>query len=90
VTGDEDVGGLLGINDRGTVSKSFWDVQTSGQTKSDGGTGRTTAKMKDVATFSGAGWDIVGVANADVRNPSHVWNMVDGQTYPFLSWQAVP
>jgi hypothetical protein len=89
VTGDEDVGGLLGINDRGgTVSKSFWDVQTSRQTRSAGGTGKTTAKMKNIATFSGAGWNIVGVANADARNPSYIWNMVDGETYPFLSWQS--
>jgi len=89
VTGDEDVGGLVAINDRaGTVSKSFWDVQTSGQTRSAGGTGKTTAKMKNIATFSGAGWNIIAVTNPDARNPSYVWNIVDGETYPFLSWQS--
>jgi len=37
---------------------SFWDNQTSGQTSSSGGTGKTTAQMKSITTFSGAGWDI--------------------------------
>jgi len=87
VTGNVDVGGLVGRN-WGTMVQSFWDTETSGQTTSDGGTGKTTAEMKNIATFSGAGWNIVGVANADARNPSYIWNMVDGETYPFLSWQV--
>jgi hypothetical protein len=87
VTGTRDVGGLVGINDRGTVSNSFWDVQTSGQTRSAGGTGKTTAKMKGIATFSGAGWNIIAVASAGMRNPAYIWNIVTGVTYPFLSWQ---
>jgi hypothetical protein len=85
VTGDERVGGLVGDNP-GTVSASFWDTGTSGQTTSDGGTGKTTAGMKDMATFSGAGWNIIGVA-AGQTNPAYTWNIVDAQTYPFLSWQ---
>jgi hypothetical protein len=89
VTGDEDVGGLVGINDQGTVSKSFWDVQTSGQTRSAGGMGKSTAKMKNIATFTGAGWNIIAVASPDIRNPSYIWNIVDGQIYPFLSWQSI-
>ena len=88
MTGDEDVGGLVGINDRGgTVSNSLWDVQTSGQTRSAGGTGKTTAKMKDIATFSGAGWDIIAVAPG-VTNPAYTWNIIDGETYPLLSWKS--
>jgi len=88
VTGTWDVGGLMGVN-YGTVSDSFWDVKTSGQSTSDGGTGKSTAEMKNIATFSGAGWNIVAVANPSTRNPSCIWNIVDGQTYPFLSWQPV-
>jgi hypothetical protein len=87
VTGTSHVGGLVGTNDRGTVSQSFWDVQTSGQTGSAAGAGKTTAKMRNIATFSGAGWNIVAVANADARNLSYIWNMVDGESYPSLSWQ---
>jgi hypothetical protein len=89
VTGTRDVGGLVGINDRGTVKNSFWDVHTSGQTRSAGGTGKTTAKMKSTSTFSGAGWNIIAVTDPDMRNTAYVWNIVDGETYPFLSWQSV-
>jgi hypothetical protein len=43
--------------------------------------------MKDIATFSGAEWDIITVANSGTRNTDYIWNTVDDQTYPFLSWQ---
>jgi hypothetical protein len=83
------VGGLVGENKgEGTISNSFWDIQTSGQSTSAGGTGKNPPEMHDIATFSGAGWDIIAVANPSTRNPSYTWNIVDKQTYPFLSWQA--
>jgi hypothetical protein len=87
VTGDGRVGGLVGDNG-GTVSNSFWATETSGQTTSDGGTGKTAAQMKEVATFTGAGWNIGAVGDPDTGNPSYVWNIVGGVTYPFLSWQV--
>jgi hypothetical protein len=86
VTGIEDVGGLVG-RDWNTVNDSFWDTETSGQATSDGGTGKTRVEMQDIATFSGAGWNIIAVGDPDTRKPSYTWNIVDGQTYPFLSWQ---
>lgn len=89
VTGDEHIGGLVGQNWHGVVSNSFWDTQTSGQAASDGGTGKTTAEMKDIDTFSAAEWDIIGVARSDMRNRGYIWNMVDDVTYPFLCWQPV-
>ena len=88
VTGDETVGGLLGGNQH-TVSNCYWDIETSGQATSDGGTGKTTAQMKSIATFSGAGWNIIGVADANTRNTAYTWNIVDAETYPFLSWQPI-
>ena len=87
VTGGDGVGGLVGYNDEGTVSNSFWDIQTSGQATSDGGTGKTTAEMQDIATFSGAGWNIIAVA-LNQTNPAYTWNIVNGVTYPFLSWES--
>ena len=92
VTGNEDVGGLVGLAGwnyyyETTVSNSFWDTETSGQTTSDGGTAKTTAEMKNYATFLAGGWNIFPVANPSTRNPSYIWNIVDDQTYPFLSWQ---
>ena len=87
VTGNSSVGGLVGDNDEGTVSNSFWDVQTSGQATSDGGTGKTTAQMKNIATFSGAAWNIIAVGGPGEHNITYTWNIVVSTTYPFLSWQ---
>ncbi|MFO7772932.1 MAG: GLUG motif-containing protein [Dehalococcoidia bacterium] len=87
VTGDVDTGGLVGFN-IGTVSASFWNTQTSGQAASAGGTGKTTAEMKDIATFRTAGWSIVAVATGETDR-SRTWNIVDGEAYPFFSWESV-
>ena len=88
VNGSSSVGGLVGYNGYGgSVSKSFWDTETSGHATSDGGTGKNTTEMKDIATFSGAGWNITAVADPSMRNPAYIWNIVDDETYPFLSWQ---
>ena len=95
VTGAERVGGLAGYN-KGTVSNSFWDRTTSRLAWSDGGTGKTTREMEDIATFTDPAreglddpWDIIAVA-PHVTNSASAWNIVDGETYPFLSWQSVP
>jgi hypothetical protein len=90
VTGNDDVGGLVGYNGaNGLIARSFWDTQTSGQATSAGiGTGRTTAEMKDMATFTARWWDIVAVANSSAHNSSYIWNIVEHETYPFLSWQS--
>jgi len=87
VTGLEDVGGLAGRNYEGTVTNCFWDIETSGQANSTGGTGKTTAEMKDIATFPGAAWNIVAVGSLGEHNPEYIWNIVDDESYPFLSWQ---
>ena len=89
VIGEEEVGGLVGYSTPyAYVTNSFWDTETSGQDTSDGGTGRTTAQMKSLATFSGAYWDISSVGGSDERNPAYIWNIVNGVTYPFLSLQS--
>ena len=88
VVGNFPVGGLVGWN-TGTISDSFWDIETSGQSTSDFGTGKTTAEMQDIDTFSGATWNIVAVANPSTRNLAYIWNIVDDVTYPFLSWESV-
>ncbi len=71
VSGGDYVGGLVGDNDNGTVSSSYWDVEASGQSSSDGGVGKTTAEMKQEATYEG--WDF-----------ANVWDIVEGQSYPYL------
>jgi hypothetical protein len=70
----------------GTANNSFWNIETSGQATSAGGTGKTTTQMKNIATFSGAGWNIIAVTSGET-NPAYAWNIVDGVTYPFLSWE---
>jgi hypothetical protein len=65
------IGGLVGRN-QGGVNCCFWDTETSGQTTSIGGTGKTTVEMKTLSTFTNAGWDFTSV-----------WGMALGQ-YPEL------
>ena len=89
VTGDYYVGGLAGGCSYANVINSFWDIETSGQATSCCGIGMNTTQMKDIATFSGAGWNITAVGDSYVRNPAYIWNIVNGLTYPFLSWQPV-
>jgi serpin B len=90
VTGNKNLGGLVGRNNEGTAPNSFWDIETSGRTKSEGGTGKTTAEMKNIATFSDAGWTIIAVAHGQTIDDDYTWNIaVDPKTYPFLSWQSV-
>jgi len=91
VNGSLYVGGLVGWDEGGTVSNSFWDMETSGTEVSDGGTGKMTAEMVDIATFTDTAtegldepWDVVAVAPGE-SNPAYTWNMVDGETYPFLT-----
>ena len=66
-----DGGGLVGENIAGTISNSFWDTQTSGQASSGGGMGKTTAQMKQQATFTG--WDFI-----------EPWGIFENQTYSLL------
>jgi hypothetical protein len=85
VNGDEYVGGLVGRSESPLdVQKSVWDTEASGQDISAGGTGLSTAEMQMAETFLDAGWDFV---NETVNGLNDVWKIVEGQTYPLLSWQ---
>ena len=50
-------GGLIGVNTATVNNNSFWDTETSGMTTSAAGTGKTTAQMQNITTFTNAGWD---------------------------------
>ena len=86
VAGNDHVGGLVGENG-GTVLDSFWDMQTSGQATSAGGVGKTTAEMRNIPTFRDAGWSIIAVG-LNETDSACIWNIVDGETCPFLSWRS--
>ena len=72
VSGGSSMGGLVGTNG-GFVDSSFWDTETSGQSSSAGGAGKTTTQMKTQSTFSG--WDF-----------SSTWGIGGGinNGYPYL------
>jgi PKD repeat protein len=59
VDGAENVGGLIGEFESGTITNSFYDSETSGQSDTGKGTPKTTAEMKQQSTFttSGSDWD---------------------------------
>ncbi len=85
-------GGLIGDKNpdeyMASVTNSFWDVTISGQSTSDGGTGKTTAEMKTLATFTDAGWDFeleTDNGENDYWDLDRTGSTNDG--YPFLSWQ---
>lgn len=64
------VGGFAGRNE-GVCNSCFWDKETSRQSTSAGGEGKTTAEMKQEVTFTN--WDF-----------DTVWGIIEGQDYPFL------
>jgi len=76
VNGSEDVGGLVGYHngaDGGRVSDSYWDMNTTGQPTSAGGTGLNTSEM----TSSAARGNMTGFDFTDT------WRTVPGG-YPEL------
>ena len=94
IIGFRDYGGLVGLSYLATVSDSFWDVESSGVSVSDGGVGKTTAQMMALPTYTDTGiegldaaWDIAAVAPGQTDD-TRTWNIVQGQTYPFLGWEG--
>ena len=101
VHGRDGVGGLIGDTYSGMfvcAAASFWDTQTSGQSKSAGGTGKTTAQMQTARTFLtatgttvfgggviGGGWDFV---DETANGTEDLWWILEGKDYPRLWWEA--
>ena len=74
VTGDYDyIGGLTGATG-GLVYLSYWDTDTTEQTTSAGGKGRSTTEMMNRDTYRGWGYD-------------GMWRLDDGRDYPRLVWE---
>jgi hypothetical protein len=87
VSAEEDGGGLVGRSDNASIiSASFWDIETSGQTTSAGGQGRTTAEMQAASTFLNAGWDFIDETDDGTND---IWRILEGQDYPRLWWEEV-
>ncbi len=83
VSGNIYVGGLVGSES--DADNSFWDIETSGQLESAGGTGLVTAAMQDIATYLNAGWDFID----ETENSSEdIW-FIPEQDYPHLTWELL-
>jgi hypothetical protein len=80
VTGNETIGGFAGTNS-GLVENCFFDTETSGQTQSAGGTGKTTLEMTTQATYTDAGWSF-----------DYIWQITaENENYPsFLDESIIP
>jgi len=99
-SGNSAVGGFCGDNND-AITDSFWDTTTSGTSNgvgsgsASGVTGKTTAEMKDVATFTSTAtsgldnpWDFVGDPNDDTGSQDY-WNIKQGinSGYPYLKFE---
>jgi hypothetical protein len=78
------VGGLVGSSESGTVEASFWDIESSGQAGSAGGTGKTTAEMQTASTYLSEDWDFVGESRNGIED---IWCIDEGNDYPRF-WQG--
>jgi hypothetical protein len=75
--GDGSLGGLVGrTSGAGVTTDSYWDIETSTQTYSAGGVGKTTEEMKQQDTF--VDWDF-----------DNIWRIKEDVTYPYLWWQIL-
>jgi hypothetical protein len=81
------VGGFVASLSSATVSNCFWDTQTSGQTASAAGTGKTSVEMQSVCTYLDASWDF---ADENRNGTNELWtiNSTDNNGYPALAWQG--
>jgi hypothetical protein len=86
VFGKENVGGLVAYNvyESGSIITSFWNIESSGQTQSDGGTGKTTSEMQTASTFLEASWDFMDETDNGTED---IWWIDEGQDYPRLWWE---
>ena len=62
--GGAQIGGLVGSN-TGTVTNSYWDTATSGQSSSPAGTGKTTTELQTPTAY-GTGSSIYASWNVNV------------------------
>jgi hypothetical protein len=94
IEGSSYVGGFFGGDQSYSTAtnpqsvNNFFDKDSSGQSKGASNfIGKTTSEMKTLSTFTAKGWDIKAVADINSRDTSSKWNVVEGNSYPFLSWQ---
>lgn len=76
-------GGFIGYNNTASVNACYWDTQTSGQSSSSGGVGRTTDDMTyPYSANTYADWDFINVWRADSTGAIN-------SGYPYLSMEPI-
>jgi hypothetical protein len=68
LVGSSNVGGLIGYLSSSIgaeITRSYWDMNTSGISMSAGGIGKTTEQMKDSGTFAGWNTNIWNITSSD-------------------------
>jgi hypothetical protein len=70
---DATIGGFAGVNE-GSITTSYWDINTSGQENSAGGTGLNGIAMREAASFTD--WDFTSIWGIDA--------LEEYVSYPYL------
>ena len=88
--------GFVGDENGGNFTNNFFDSGVSNQTSATGATAKTTAEMKDVATFTDeatagltTAWDFTGNPYDDSGSDNY-WS-IDGSNnsgYPWFTWEG--
>ena len=79
----------MGYNFSGPITNSFWNTTTSGQATSAGGTGKTSAQMRQLSTFSS--WNSYSPNTiANIGASGAVWRIYEGRTTPLLTSFLTP
>jgi hypothetical protein len=82
VTGESNAGGLIGSGRGGRYS--FWDVDSSGQTRSAGSAeGKPTSIMQSIDNYPEDYWSIA----LKEEYQDQLWYIDDGEDYPRLGWE---
>ena len=82
-------GGLIEKNgDHGAVANCYWDTDTSGQSDSAGGDGKTTAELQSPTGYAGpyAGWNVDLDGDGSSDDP---WMFGSATEYPVLNLETL-
>lgn len=82
INAETEVGGLTGSGNANNISGSYYNSDLISQSST--GIGISTEEFMQINSFSG--WDLSSVAFNQV-DTTNKWNIVEGLTYPFLSWE---
>ena len=90
VNSNDQLGGLVGVINNGTVTASYWDIQTTGQssgtssfsTTTTGMTGLSTSQMMQPGNFS---WTIAASGGSNAT-----WRIYNNNTTPLIESLLIP